>query len=98
MGELGAESERLHAELGRRIAHYKIPLVLTTQGDSAVAAQTADKSADFHICVKVFENVSELADNLHKFIQPDDIILVKASRSERFEVVVDKLKKLFTGK
>jgi UDP-N-acetylmuramoyl-tripeptide--D-alanyl-D-alanine ligase len=97
MGELGAESQRLHTELGRRIAHYRIPLVLTTKGDSAAAAQTADKSADFHICVKIFENVGELGDNLHKFIQPDDIILVKASRSERFETVVDKLKGLFTG-
>ncbi len=96
MGELGAQSERLHAELGQRIAHYKIPLVLTTKGDSAVAAQMADKSADFHICVRIFENVRELTANLHKFIEPDDIILVKASRSESFEIIVDKLKGLFT--
>lgn len=98
MGELGAESERLHAELGQRIVHYKIPLVLTTKGDSALAAQMADKNADFNICVKVFDNVAQLADNLHKFVKPDDIILVKASRSERFEIVVDKLKELFTGR
>jgi UDP-N-acetylmuramoyl-tripeptide--D-alanyl-D-alanine ligase len=96
MGELGAESERLHTELGQRIVHYKIPLVLTTKGDSALAAQTADKNADFSVSVGIFENVDQLADNLHKFIQPDDIILVKASRSERFEIVVDKLKGLFT--
>jgi UDP-N-acetylmuramoyl-tripeptide--D-alanyl-D-alanine ligase len=98
MGELGSESERLHAELGQRIAHYRIPLVLTTKGDSAIAAQAADKSADFHICMGIFENVSHLCDNLHKFIRPDDIILVKASRSERFEAVVDRLKGLFAGK
>jgi UDP-N-acetylmuramoyl-tripeptide--D-alanyl-D-alanine ligase len=97
MGELGAESQRLHAELGRRIAHYKIPLVLTTKGDSALSAQTADKNADFNICVKVFDNVAQLADNLHKFIQPDDIILVKASRSEHFEAVVERLKIDFNG-
>jgi UDP-N-acetylmuramoyl-tripeptide--D-alanyl-D-alanine ligase len=98
MGELGSESERLHAELGQRIAHYRIPLVLTTKGDSAIAAQAADKSADFHICMGIFENVYHLCDNLHKFIRPDDIILVKASRSERFEAVVDRLKGLFAGK
>ncbi|MGB8226342.1 MAG: UDP-N-acetylmuramoyl-tripeptide--D-alanyl-D-alanine ligase, partial [Sedimentisphaerales bacterium] len=68
MGELGAESQRLHAELGQRIVHYKIPLVLTTKGDSALAAQMADKNADFNICVKIFDNVGELADNLHKFV------------------------------
>ncbi|MGB8225743.1 MAG: hypothetical protein WCE45_02585, partial [Sedimentisphaerales bacterium] len=63
----------------------------------ALAAQTADKNADFNICVKVFDNVGELADNLHKFIQPDDIILVKASRSEHFEAVVERLKIDFNG-
>jgi UDP-N-acetylmuramoyl-tripeptide--D-alanyl-D-alanine ligase len=97
MGELGTESERLHAELGQRIVHYKIPLVLTTKGDSTLAAQTADKNADFNICVKVFDNVGELADNLHKFVQPDDIILVKASRSEHFEAVVERLKTNLDG-
>jgi len=96
MSELGAESGKLHAELGRRIAHYKIPLVLTTKGDSAVAAQAAEKNADFNIRVEIFDDVAQLADNLHKFVQPDDIVLVKASRSERFEIVVDKLKGLFT--
>lgn len=95
MGELGAESEKLHAELGRQIAHYKIPLVLTTKGDSAIAAQTADKNADFDISIGIFENVSELVDNLHKFIKPDDIILVKASRSERFEVIIERLRTVF---
>jgi UDP-N-acetylmuramoyl-tripeptide--D-alanyl-D-alanine ligase len=95
MGELGAESEKLHADLGYKIAHYKIPLVLTTKGDSAVAAQMADKNADFNISVEIFENVADLADNLHKFIQPDDIILVKASRSERFEAIIDRLKAVF---
>lgn len=95
MSELGAESQKLHAELGNRIVHYRIPLVLTIKGDASLAAQTADKMADFNIRVEVFDNVSELADNLHKFVKPDDIILVKASRSERFEIIVDKLKGLF---
>ena len=97
MGELGDESQRLHIELGRRIVHYKIPLVLTTKGDSVLAAQTADKNADFNICVKVFDNISELADNLHKFVKPDDIILVKASRSEHFEAAVERLKTNLDG-
>lgn len=97
MGELGGESQNLHIELGKRIAHYKIPLVLTTKGDSALAAQTADKMADFTFCAEVFDNVLQIADNLHKFVKPDDIILIKASRSEKFEIIVDKLKGLFSN-
>ena len=95
MGELGSQSKRLHTELSEKIVQYRIGVLLTIKGDSAVAAETADKNADFPISAEVFENVGQLADNLHKFIQPDDIILVKASRSERFETVVDKLKRLF---
>jgi len=95
MGELGAESQRLHSELGRQIAQYQIPVVLTIVGDSAIAAQTAKEYGRSDNVSTVFQNVDELADNLHKFVKPDDIILVKASRSQRFEKVVDKLKGLF---
>ncbi|MDP2933853.1 MAG: cyanophycin synthetase, partial [bacterium] len=97
MGELGDQSERLHAELGEKIAQYKIPVLLTTKGDCAIAGRTAEKHADYPISVGIFENTAQLCDNLHKFIKPDDIILVKASRSERFEAVISKLKGLFIG-
>ena len=97
MGELGSQSEKLHAELGEKIARYKIPVALTIKGDCFVAAQTAHKMADYDIKVDVFENLSQLCDKLYKFVKPDDIILIKASRSECFEAVVDKLKGLFIG-
>jgi len=97
MGELGSSSEKLHAELGEKIAQYKIPLLLTTKGDCTGVADAARKSADYDISISIFENTAQLCDNLHKFIKPDDIILVKASRSERFETVVDSLKRLFIG-
>ncbi len=95
MGELGSQSERLHAELGANIAKYKIPVALTIKGDCSISAQTAYNTADYDIVVEVFENLSQLCDNLFKFVQPDDIILIKASRSERYETVVEKLKVLF---
>ncbi|MBN1788347.1 MAG: UDP-N-acetylmuramoyl-tripeptide--D-alanyl-D-alanine ligase [Sedimentisphaerales bacterium] len=96
MGELGSRSEEFHTILGRQIAENRISVLLTTKGDSAIAARTAEKYADFDISIEIFENVPQLCDNLYKFIQPDDIILVKASRSEHFESVVDKLKALLT--
>lgn len=95
MGELGGESQRLHIELGRQIAQYEIPVSLTIAGDSVLAAETAKKLLRSDNAVEFFENLEELIDNLHKFVKPDDIVLVKASRSQRFEKVVDKLKGLF---
>ncbi|MBU1259701.1 MAG: UDP-N-acetylmuramoyl-tripeptide--D-alanyl-D-alanine ligase [Planctomycetes bacterium] len=97
MGELGSSSEKLHAELGEKIAQHKIPVLLTTKGDCTGVADAAKKSADYDISIGVFENTTQLCDNMYKFIKPDDIILVKASRSERFEAVVDSLKRLFIG-
>jgi len=95
MGELGGESQKLHIELGRQIAQYEIPVVLTIAGDSALAAETAKKLIRSDNAVAIFENLDELTHNLHKFVKPDDIVLVKASRSQRFEKVVDELKGLF---
>lgn len=95
MGELGSQSQSLHAQLGANIAKYKIPVALTIKGDCSIAAQTAYNNADYDICVEVFENLSQLCDNLYKFVRPDDIILIKASRSERYETVVERLKVLF---
>jgi UDP-N-acetylmuramoyl-tripeptide--D-alanyl-D-alanine ligase len=95
MGELGGESQRLHIELGRQITQYKIPISLTIAGDAALAAETARKIGRSDNTAVVFENLDELTDNLPKFVKPDDIVLVKASRSQRFEKVVDKLKGLF---
>ncbi|HBG78692.1 MAG TPA: hypothetical protein DDW84_07625 [Phycisphaerales bacterium] len=95
MGELGGESQKLHTELGRQIAQYEIPVVLTIAGDSALAAEMAKKLIGSDNAVAIFENLDELTHNLHKFVKPDDIVLVKASRSQRFEKVVDELKGLF---
>jgi len=95
MGELGGESQRLHIELGRQIAEHKIPVFLTIAGDAAIAAETARKFGRSDNVSTVFSNVEELVDNLRKFVKADDIVLVKASRSQRFEKVVDKLKGLF---
>ena len=44
---------------------------------------------------RAFGSIEALCNNLHRFIRPDDIILVKASRSARFECVVDRLRDLF---
>jgi UDP-N-acetylmuramyl pentapeptide synthase len=87
----------LHEELGKTIARHKIQLALTIKGDAEVAAQTAHNTADYDISVNVFENLTQLCDNMYKFVKPDDIILIKASRSERYEAVVEKLKGLFIG-
>jgi UDP-N-acetylmuramyl pentapeptide synthase len=47
--------------------------------------------------MRAFEKIGQLCDNLHKWIQPDDIILVKGSRSAGLEQAVERLKELFAN-
>lgn len=95
MAELGNHSEQLHEELGAYIAKSNVQLVLSTGPLSGLAAQTAKTAADYDLQVQKFENINLCCDNLHKFVQDYDIILVKGSRSAALEKAVEKLRVLF---
>ena len=98
MGELGQQSREYHVRLGEKIAEMGIELLLTAGPLPAEAAKAAKKRAGNKLKSEIFENTIQLCDNLAKFIEPDDIMLVKASRSEKFETVVDKLKEFFSDR
>lgn len=95
MAELASQSRMYHVRLGGEIAEMKIELLMTAGPLAAETARTAKTTAGSRGTVEIFENITQLCDNLVKFIEPDDIVLVKASRSEKFEAVTDRLKDLF---
>ncbi len=95
MMELGSESEYFHAELGKAITKAKVKLLLTTGEFANITAHSANSPADYDIQVEVFKNERSVCDNLQKLIKPDDIILVKGSRTAKLEVIIEKLKELF---
>ncbi|MCD4831378.1 MAG: UDP-N-acetylmuramoyl-tripeptide--D-alanyl-D-alanine ligase [Anaerohalosphaeraceae bacterium] len=97
MGELAGQSVGYHRELGQKCALLKIDVLLSTKGDAAEIVTSAREHANYEITAEVFENTGQLCNNLHKFLQPDDIILIKASRSERFESVSREIKKIIKG-
>jgi len=92
MAELGTQSENLHHELGKVVAKSGVD-VLAAAGDFAeVVAESAranSKNEDFEIFI--FKNTNELCNNLSRFVQCDDIVLVKGSRSAKLEKAVVKL-------
>lgn len=98
MKELGPHSIGLHRQIGRFAAERGIDVILAA-GEFAESilegAQRSDNAQtrleQFHL----FAGVEGLCNNVHLFVRPDDIILVKASRSARFELVVARLKDLF---
>ena len=96
MAELGRQTERLHAELGRNIAQAGVGLLLAVGRFAKIAAEAAQENADNYLKIKCFEDTVSAYNNLHEFIKDYDIILVKGSRIARLEMLVEKLNELFS--
>jgi UDP-N-acetylmuramoyl-tripeptide--D-alanyl-D-alanine ligase len=95
MAELGTQSEQYHVELGEYIANAKIDVLLTAGKLAQITASAAKQNARCDCRMRSFADAPQLCDNLQQFIKDLDIILVKGSRTNKLEQVVDKLKELF---
>ena len=95
MAELGPDSRKLHAELGKTIADVKVQLLIAVGPFAALAAAAARRQANYALQTECFENTVSACNNLNKFIKDNDITLVKGSRAIRLEMAVEKLKQLF---
>jgi UDP-N-acetylmuramoyl-tripeptide--D-alanyl-D-alanine ligase len=95
MLELGEHSEYLHRQLGEQIALAGVDVLLSIGRFSQIVFDAALANAAAAIETHYFENVNSLCDNLANFIKPDDIILVKGSRSARLELAVERLRQLY---
>jgi len=93
MAELGDSEQDLHRQLGEQIAHAGVRLLITLGNLAAVAADTAKQMCP-DLETHKFYTSAELCNNLHHLIKDSDIILVKGSRINKLEMVVEKLKEL----
>jgi UDP-N-acetylmuramoyl-tripeptide--D-alanyl-D-alanine ligase len=85
LAELGADSGRLHAEVGSLVRSAGIDLLWT------VGAASGAASAAFGAGGRHFAAQAQLADALRESVGPGDYLLVKGSRSARMERIVDAL-------
>ena len=93
MGELGAEEEEMHREVGTYAAFANIDKLIcvgTLCEKMADAAKVAAPSKD----IIHFPDRESLLEALPQLIRKDDTVLVKASHFMQFEKVVEALKKL----
>lgn len=88
MKELGDESYNAHMEVGKYAKEKDIDLLITT-GDYKEGYiegfETKDKTVSL-------ENIDEIISYLKNNIKNDDVILIKASRSMKFEKILEGLK------
>ncbi|MHC4624027.1 MAG: UDP-N-acetylmuramoyl-tripeptide--D-alanyl-D-alanine ligase [Planctomycetota bacterium] len=96
MAELGQQSRHLHTELGLCVARARVGLMLAVGELARVSADAARESADYDIRTECCENAASACNKLEKFVKDYDIILVKGSRAAGLEIVVDRLKELFS--
>jgi UDP-N-acetylmuramoyl-tripeptide--D-alanyl-D-alanine ligase len=87
MGELGAESERGHREVGEAAAALRIDELIAVGGIGAAIAHAA-KKAGLEKSVAV-DSPKEAAELLEGSAAPGDLVLIKGSRSARMERVLE---------
>ncbi len=92
MRELGASSAKLHREAGEHAAKTgKIDYVIGVQGDAEQIVEGAVAAGTPREQTKFFVTPVAAAEFLVGFVQPDDLLLVKGSRSVKMERVVEAL-------
>ena len=97
MAELGPQTEALHAELGQAVARAGVDLLLAVGAPTQVTARAAEASDAAQVHRACFEDTAALCEDLDRFIEEDDIILVKGSRTARLERVVKRLRERYGG-
>jgi len=93
MLELGAESERLHREVGRAAAAARIDRLFTVGGNAARAmAEAAVADGMPAESVRYFAASDEAGAAIVPLVRRGDVVLVKGSRGIRTDAVVERLK------
>lgn len=88
MMELGPEAEKLHLDIGKRIARDRIDFLVTVGSLSKNIASGAHSEGMSRNLIRSFNSTSGAAGFLQKFTKPDDIVLIKGSRAMQMENVI----------
>jgi UDP-N-acetylmuramoyl-tripeptide--D-alanyl-D-alanine ligase len=92
MRELGPSSPKLHREAGEHAGKTgRIDYVIGVQGDAAQIVEGAVAAGLPRERTKVFATPMEAAEFLAEFVKPNDLLLVKGSRSVKMERIVEAL-------
>jgi UDP-N-acetylmuramoyl-tripeptide--D-alanyl-D-alanine ligase len=94
MGELGPQTQSLHAELGVAAAEAGVDLLVAVGEPAKTAAQAAREAARRDLQTLCFADTLSACDHVQEFVREDDIILVKGSRTARLERVVEALRQM----
>ena len=87
MLELGKFSERKHREIGKLLNESNFDLIITWGKESEFINMELKNKENYH-----FGKNTDVVDKLENLIKSGDLVVVKASRGMRGEVIVDAIK------
>ncbi len=92
MAELGESSASAHQQVGTLAYQMGIDHLVCVDAPEYQPAQQSDGQTNLHLCDR--SGARAIAEQ----IEPGDVILVKASRSERFEILADEIEEVVKRK
>jgi UDP-N-acetylmuramoyl-tripeptide--D-alanyl-D-alanine ligase len=96
MRELGRSSERYHREIGEFAATQgKFDLLFCVGEQSRFVAESAMKAGFPETAIRWYRDSASAATSVPRELRPDDLVLIKASRSIRLEAVANALSTSF---
>jgi UDP-N-acetylmuramoyl-tripeptide--D-alanyl-D-alanine ligase len=91
MAELGESSETAHQHIGTLAYELGIDHLVAIDAPEYLSGFSGSTGTTTHSCTR------EQAIALAEQIEPGDVILVKASRSEAFEILAEKIEQVVTA-
>ncbi|BBB32802.1 UDP-N-acetylmuramoyl-tripeptide--D-alanyl-D-alanine ligase [Thermotomaculum hydrothermale] len=86
MLELGGFSEEMHREIGKLLNKSDFDLIITWGKDARFINSEVEGKAKFH-----FEKNINVAEEINNIVKEGDLIIVKASRGMKGEVIIDEI-------
>ena len=89
MLELGEYSKELHQKVGKEVAKNKINLLICVGKEVKYMAEQAEEDGMDHNAILLCKNNEEAIEILKKELQPEDVVLLKASNSLNFAQICE---------
>ncbi len=92
MRELGADSERLHRELGERIGGSQVDLVVAVGENARTIRQAVERAGGGRIAVRAYAGTRSARIHVPGLLRPGDTVLIKGSRALALERVAERIR------
>lgn len=92
MRELGEQSERLHREVGEKIAAGDVQVVIAVGERAKLVAQTVKRASGGEKETHAFASTDLARKRLISYLRPDDAVLIKGSRALGLERLAEAIR------